>query len=277
MFTWLKNAWQDWGRSRSARRAAELSSDTAQNLIERKLGPAPSRATYEYRKMAAGQDAVHRAEERQQDLWRAQSAAEAAGRPELFALWTAALVVVELAGILGLLRTLDVPPEIRPLAGFGVLLGVIGLTAILATLVARVRGTVGLARAGWVIVTSGAILLYLVGVAAFVLVRIAEASSDAPLFLTIAEAIFFASMAIAPAWWLKATFASFLRARTARRELRLVRREVRKLEKEARRADRGLRSFEEREARYAAAAARIRAELATKRRTFEAVRDANDQ
>lgn len=272
MFNTITQMIQRMFASRDAERAANLSAETADDLVERNLGPAPSRTSYAFRQLVAGQDAVVRLRERREDLGVAQSHADKAGNPFTRGAWAFVLISVELVSVLLLLRDLDVPASSRLGAASGLLLATLGVTIALTHVLARTATATGMARAGWVVISALTITLFGAIVLSFVLIRLAAAVDDRPVFLLIAEALLLAVGTAAPAFWVENAWREFRAALAAWLELRLVRLDVRRLEGDAGRVERGIREFEEREVKHNRDAARIRADLSIRRRAFEAGR-----
>lgn len=278
MLSEITKSWQRFRAIAQERQAANLSAATASDMVERKLGPAPSRASFAYKSLLAGQEAGVRLRERREDLARLETDSDEAGRPLPLGAWASGLVAVELVSVLFLLRDLDVPPGSRLFAACGLLLATIGLTVVLTTVIARTAAAASVAaRLGWSVLVALAITLYAAVIAAFVAIRLASASDDRPLFLILAEGLLLALATAFPAFWLESAWRRFRAALRASLALRRARREVRELERAAARSERDLREFEEREARHAREAARIRAEFSMKRRALEAERRARDE
>lgn len=276
MFREIVETWKSVRSARTERRSANLSAETANDVVERKLGPAPSRASFAYKKLLAGQEASVRVRERREDLARLEADADEAGNPLVLGTWAVGLFAIELVSVLFLLRDLDVPPSSRLFAACGLLLATIGLTIAVTKVIARSANVRGFARLGWYLTSTITIAVYLIVIAAFVIIRLASATDDRPLVLLLAEGLLLALATGFPAFWLESAWRKFRDALRARFALRRTRREINKLEREARRAEKGLREFESREARHARDAARIRAEFSMKRRAFEAERRARE-
>lgn len=272
MFNMIKHTIQRAIASREEREAANLSPDTANDRVERDLGPAPSRNTFQYKQLIAGQEATVRLRERREDLASAQGASDAAGNPIARGAWAIALVAVELVSVLLLLRDLSIAPSARLGAASGLLLATVGLTVALTHVIARTGNSSGIAKIGWVIVSALAIVLFGSLVISFVLIRMAASTADRPLYVLLPEALLLALATAFPAWWLESAWRTFRAALDAWLDLRRVRRDMRRLERDAQRSERGIRDFEDREARHAREASRIRADLSIKRRAFEAGR-----
>lgn len=268
----IAQTWKSVRAARTERRSANLSAETANDVVERKLGPAPSRSSFAYKKLLEGQEASVRVRERREDLARLEANADEAGNPIPLGGWAVALFAIELVSVLFLLRDLDVPPSSRLFAACGLLLATIGLTIAVTKVVARSAKARGFARVGWYLTSTVTIALYLLVIAAFVIIRLASASDDRPVVLLLAEGLLLALATAFPAFWLESAWRKFRNALRARFALRRTRREIRKLEREAARSEKGLREFEAREARHAREAARIRAEFSMRRRAFEAER-----
>lgn len=274
MFEAIKQWWATRQRTADGIRGARVSAESAEDRIAQRLGPAPTRASFAYKRHLAGQEAELRLEELRGDLAAAEERAEATGRPMLLILSLLGLVGIELVGVLGVLRGLDVPPSQRLFAGAGVLVGTVAVTLTLALVIARAKNAQGAARVGWILATVPAVLLYVVVVGAFVATRVAAAEGDRPLILRLAEGIVVALATASPPWALKLVWARLTAARAAWGVVRRLRGESRKLERQAREAERGIVAFEHGEAVHSANAARIRAEHALARRELEARRGA---
>ena len=270
MFQGIREWWAARRRAADNVKAARTSAETAEDRVVQKLGRGPRRDSYEYRQHVAGQDAAVRLEERREDLRAAEDVARGTSRPFSLDVGIVVLVGVELVGVLGVLRGLDVPPSQRLFAGAGVLIGAVGLTAILAILAGRVRDARRLACAGWAVAFVLLAVVYGLVLAAFVATRVVDADSDHTLLVRIAEGIVIALATAAPPWALKAIWTRRAPARRAWGDVARLRREVKELRKEAAESAQGLIAFERAEGEHAARAAKIRATHAVERRELEA-------